>query len=254
MCIRDRPTAPPALPVLHMMSTNALGDQVEIQLDVWDGPEQLIAMVQDGGHQMFAFPLTVVAKLYNKGLDVQLMNVNTWGVTYFLTSDPDFRDWSDLKGKTVYAVSYTHLYPIPAYGVTSDFNWSETEQNRLLFSLASRYGTPYFINYTRSGLVPEDVRISCQETRPDLHVLHRKAGGFFGYGEHTGAIGVVTINLPRIAFQSGSGEEFYERLDHLMDLAARSLDTKRRVVSNLLKNGLYPYTCLLYTSHILSII
>lgn len=96
------PTAPPALPVLHMMSTNALGDQVEIQLDVWDGPEQLIAMVQDGGHQMFAFPLTVVAKLYNKGLDVQLMNVNTWGVTYFLTSDPDFRDWSDLKGKTVY--------------------------------------------------------------------------------------------------------------------------------------------------------
>ena len=147
-------------------------------------------------------------------------------------------------------------YPIPAYGVTSDFDWSETEQNRLLFSLASRYGTPYFINYTRSGLVPEDVRISCQETRPDFHVLHRKAGGFFGYGEHTGAIGVVTINLPRIAFQSGSGKEFYERLDHLMDLAARSLDTKRRVVSNLLKNGLYPYTaCYLsdFDSHFSSI-
>ncbi len=96
------PTAPPALPILHMMETKALGENVEIKLEVWDEPETLIGMVQDGEHDMFAFPLTVVSKLYNKGLDVRLMNVNTWGVTYFMTSDPDFDSWDDLKGKTVY--------------------------------------------------------------------------------------------------------------------------------------------------------
>ena len=96
------PTAPPALPILHMIEDNLLGDGVEINLDIWNAPEQLIAMVQDKEHDMFAFPLTVVAKLYNKGLPVRLMNVNTWGVTYFLTTDPDFKSWGDLNGKTVY--------------------------------------------------------------------------------------------------------------------------------------------------------
>ena len=133
-------------------------------------------------------------------------------------------------------------YPIPAYGITPDFDWSDTEQNRLLFSLASHYGTPYFINYMRGGLTPGDMRISYEGSQPDLHTLRKKAGGFFGYGEHTGAIGVVTVNLPRIAYQSRDEHEFYKRLDHMMDLAARSLNTKRGVVSTLLKNGLYPYT------------
>ena len=96
------PKAPPALPVLHMIEENALGDQAKIELDIWDAPEQLLAMVQDGDHDMFAFPLTVVAKLYNKGVPVVLTNANTWGVTYFMTTDPDFSDWSQLKGKTVY--------------------------------------------------------------------------------------------------------------------------------------------------------
>ncbi|KUO75182.1 MAG: hypothetical protein APF77_15775 [Clostridia bacterium BRH_c25] len=96
------PTAPPALPLLRMMETKALGESVKIELDIWNEPEILIAMVQDGGHDMFAFPLTVVSTLYNKGIDVRLMNVNTWGVTYFMTSDPDFKEWADLKGKTVY--------------------------------------------------------------------------------------------------------------------------------------------------------
>lgn len=96
------PTAPPALPLLRMIETKALGDNVEIKLDIWNEPETLIAMVQDGKHDMFAYPLTVVSKLYNKGMDVKLMNVNTWGVTYFLTSDPNFKSWSDLKGKKVY--------------------------------------------------------------------------------------------------------------------------------------------------------
>lgn len=96
------PAAPPALPVLRMMETNALGENVEIKLDIWNEPETLIAMVQDKEHDLFAFPLTVISSLYNKGVDVRLMNVNTWGVTYFMTSDPEFRNWSDLKGKTVY--------------------------------------------------------------------------------------------------------------------------------------------------------
>lgn len=96
------PTAPPALPVLRMIESKALGDNVEIKLDIWNEPETLIAMVQDDGHDMFAFPLTVVSKLYNKGIDIRLMNVNTWGVTYFMTSDPDFESWDDLKGKTIY--------------------------------------------------------------------------------------------------------------------------------------------------------
>jgi NitT/TauT family transport system substrate-binding protein len=96
------PTAPPALPVLRMIETKALGENVEIKLDIWNEAETLIAMVQDGKHDLFAFPLTVISKLYNKEIDVRLMNVNTWGVTYFLTSDPDFDSWDDLKGKTVY--------------------------------------------------------------------------------------------------------------------------------------------------------
>lgn len=96
------PTAPPALPILRMIETKALGENVEIKLDIWNEPESLIAMIQDGKHDMFAYPLTVVSKLYNKGMDVKLMNVNTWGVTYFLTSDANFKSWADLKGKTVY--------------------------------------------------------------------------------------------------------------------------------------------------------
>lgn len=147
-------------------------------------------------------------------------------------------------------------YPIPSYGLTPDFDWSDNERNRLLFSLASHYGTPYFTNYVRSGLTPGDVRISYDGVTPDLHELRSKAGGFFGYGEHTGSIGVVTINLPRIAYQSKNEAEFYEKLDEKMDLAARSLRTKREVISNLLKNGLYPYTaCYLsdFSNHLSSI-
>ena len=96
------PTAPPTLPLLYIIEENLLGDAVSIELDIWNGPEQLIAMVQDSQHQMFAFPLTVIAKLYNNGMDVRLMNVNTWGVTYFMTTDPNFTTWSDLKNKTIY--------------------------------------------------------------------------------------------------------------------------------------------------------
>lgn len=133
-------------------------------------------------------------------------------------------------------------YPIPTYSITKDFDWSETENNRLLFEMTAKYGTPYFSNYINSDMAPSDVRSMCCRLRLDLRELRRKSGGYFGSGESTGSVGVVTINLPRIAYLSSDEKDFYKRLDHMMDLAARSLDIKRRVVSKFLEAGLYPYT------------
>lgn len=133
-------------------------------------------------------------------------------------------------------------YPIPTYSITSDFDWSDTENNRLLFEMTAKYGTPYFSNYINSDMEPSDVRSMCCRLRLDLRELRKKTGGFFGSGESTGSVGVVTINMPRIAYQSKTPEEFYRRLDHLMDVSARSLHTKREVISKLLDEGLYPYT------------
>ena len=133
-------------------------------------------------------------------------------------------------------------YPIPTYSITSDFDWSETENNKLLFEMAAKYGTPYFSNYINSDMEPSDVRSMCCRLRLDLRELRKKSGGFFGSGESTGSVGVVTINLPRIAYQSKDEADFYARLDKLMDLAARSLKTKRTVITQLLNGGLYPYT------------
>ena len=133
-------------------------------------------------------------------------------------------------------------YPIPTYSITSDFDWSDTENNRLLFEMTAKYGTPYFSNYVNSDMEPSDVRSMCCRLRLDLRELRRKSGGFFGSGESTGSVGVVTINLPRIAYLAKSKEEFYNRLDHLMDISARSLKTKRTVITILLDEGLYPYT------------
>ena len=133
-------------------------------------------------------------------------------------------------------------YPIPTYSITKDFDWSDTENNRLLFEMTAKYGTPYFSNYINSDMQPSDVRSMCCRLRLDLRELRKKTGGFFGSGESTGSIGVVTINMPRIAYLSVNEKEFYERLDHMMDIAARSLKTKREVVTRLLDAGLYPYT------------
>ena len=133
-------------------------------------------------------------------------------------------------------------YPIPTYSITRDFDWSETENNKLLFEMTAKYGTPYFSNYINSDMEPSDVRSMCCRLRLDLRELRKKSGGFFGSGESTGSIGVVTINMPRIAYQSETEEEFYARLDHLMDISARSLKTKRTVITTLLEQGLYPYT------------
>ncbi len=133
-------------------------------------------------------------------------------------------------------------YPIPTYSITRDFDWSETENNKLLFEMTSKYGTPYFSNYINSDMEPSDVRSMCCRLRLDLRELRKKSGGFFGSGESTGSVGVVTINMPRIAYLSADKEEFYRRLDHMMDIAARSLSIKRTVITKLLNEGLYPYT------------
>jgi ribonucleoside-triphosphate reductase len=133
-------------------------------------------------------------------------------------------------------------YPIPTYSITSEFDWSETENNKLLFEMTAKYGTPYFSNYINSDMEPSDVRSMCCRLRLDLRELRKKSGGYFGAGSNTGSIGVVTINLPRIAYLATDEEDFYKRLGHLMDISARSLKLKRDVVTQLLEAGLYPYT------------
>lgn len=133
-------------------------------------------------------------------------------------------------------------YPIPTYSITRDFDWSDTENNRLLFEMTAKYGTPYFSNYINSDMEPSDIRSMCCRLRLDLRELRKKSGGFFGSGESTGSIGVVTINMPRIAYLAEDEADFYRRLDKLMDISARSLSVKRTVITKLLNEGLYPYT------------
>ena len=133
-------------------------------------------------------------------------------------------------------------YPIPTYSITKDFDWSETENNKLLFEMTAKYGTPYFSNYINSDMQPSDIRSMCCRLRLDLRELRKKSGGFFGSGESTGSIGVVTINMPRIGYLAKDERDFYARLDKMMDISARSLKVKREVISKLLENGLFPYT------------
>ena len=140
------------------------------------------------------------------------------------------------------AIGKGFQYPIPTYSITKDFDWSESENNRLLFELTAKFGTPYFSNYVNSDMEPSDVRSMCCRLRLDLRELRKKSGGYFGSGEKTGSIGVVTINLPRIAYLARDEEDFFKRLNNIMDIAARSLDIKREVITKLLNGGLYPYT------------
>ncbi len=153
--------------------------------------------------------------------------VNKAFLEIMLAGDPDGRGFA---------------YPIPTYSITKDFDWSDSENNRLLFEMAAKYGTPYFSNYINSDMKPSDVRSMCCRLRLDLRELRRQNGGNFGAGENTGSIGVVTVNLPRIAYLASDKQDFYNRLVHVMDIAAESLDVKRTVVTKLLNRGLYPYT------------
>ena len=133
-------------------------------------------------------------------------------------------------------------YPIPTYSITRNFDWSETENNKLLFEMTTKYGIPYFSNYINSDMEPSDVRSMCCRLRLDLRELRKKSGGFFGSGESTGSIGVVTINMPKIAYLAKDENDFFARLNKLMDIAARSLKVKRDKITELLEAGLYPYT------------
>jgi ribonucleoside-triphosphate reductase len=133
-------------------------------------------------------------------------------------------------------------YPIPTYSITKTFDWSETENNKLLFEMTAKYGTPYFSNYVNSDMEPSDVRSMCCRLRLDLRELRKKSGGFFGSGESTGSVGVVTINMPRLAYLAIDEKDFYTRLDKIMDISARSLKVKRNTITALLDAGLYPYT------------
>ncbi len=133
-------------------------------------------------------------------------------------------------------------YPIPTYSITKDFDWSETENNKLLFEMTAKYGIPYFSNYINSDMEPSDVRSMCCRLRLDLRELRKKSGGFFGSGESTGSVGVVTINMPRLAYLATDEDDFYKRLGHMMDIAARSLKIKRETISKFMEDGLYPYT------------
>ncbi len=139
------------------------------------------------------------------------------------------------------AVGRGFAYPIPTYSITKDFSW-DSENAKLLFEITSAYGTPYFQNFINSDLNPSDVRSMCCRLRLDKRELRKRGGGLFGSDEFTGSLGVVTINLPQIAYLAKTEEEFYARLNYLMDLAKQSLCIKRKVIQKLLDNGLFPYT------------
>lgn len=135
-----------------------------------------------------------------------------------------------------------HIYPVLTYSITKDFDWSETENNKLLFEMSAKYGIPYFSNYVNSDMDASDVRSMCCRLRLDLRELRRKNGGFFGSGESTGSIGVVTLNLPRMAYSAGSYEDFFELINKYMTIAKESLEIKRKTCTEWLERGLYPYT------------
>lgn len=132
-------------------------------------------------------------------------------------------------------------YPIPTYNITKDFDW-ESDNARMLFEMTSQYGTPYFQNFINSDLDPSDVRSMCCRLRLDKRELRKRGGGLFGSDEFTGSLGVVTINLPQIGYLANTEEEFYKRLDYLMDLAKEALCVKRKVIQKLYDGGLFPYT------------
>ena len=134
-------------------------------------------------------------------------------------------------------------YPVVTFSIGKDFDWSETELNRLLFTYTAKFGGPYFANYVNSKLDPRDIRSLCCRLSLDLQEIRENGGGgYFGAADSTGSIGVATLNLPQLAYKSATEEEFFSELDRLVDLAALSLDLKRTKINELLTRGLYPYT------------
>jgi anaerobic ribonucleoside-triphosphate reductase len=132
-------------------------------------------------------------------------------------------------------------FPIPTYNVTKDFAW-DTEVAQSVFEVTAKYGVPYFSNFVNSDMHPEDVRSMCCRLRIDNRELRKRGGGFFGANPLTGSIGVVTLNMPRIGFLSKDEDEFFQRLERLMETAKTSLEIKRKVLEAFTENGLYPYS------------
>lgn len=132
-------------------------------------------------------------------------------------------------------------FPIPTYNIAPGFDW-EGAAARKIFEVTSKYGSPYFANFMNSDLKPEDVRSMCCRLRINNRDLLKRGGGLFGASPLTGSIGVVTLNLPRLAYLSRDDQEFFDRLAELASLAVTSLEIKRRVLERLTENGLYPYS------------
>lgn len=132
-------------------------------------------------------------------------------------------------------------YPIPTYNIHKRFDW-DNPNNEMLWEMAGKYGTPYFANFLNSDMDVSDIRSMCCRLRLDLKELRRRNGGLFGSGDSTGSIGVVTINLPRIAYENkGDKESFYKALDEYLDIAKDSLNIKREwLQKNILETGAIP--------------
>lgn len=137
-------------------------------------------------------------------------------------------------------------FPIPTYNITKDFNWDNPE-HEYMWEMTSKYGIPYFSNFVNSDMSPDDARSMCCRLRLDNRELRKRGGGLFGSNPLTGSIGVVTLNMPRLAYFSQTREDFYEGLDRLLNISREALEIKRRVLENLTNQGLYPYS-----SHYLS--
>jgi len=160
----------------------------------------------------------------------------------------DFQEEMDLFNKAFAVVmsegdasGSVFSFPIPTYNITKEFDW-DNPKHEPIWEMASKYGIPYFSNFVNSDLSPDDVRSMCCRLRLDKRELKSRGGGLFGANPLTGSIGVVTLNLPKLGYESGSEEEFFQRLTRLMDLAKNSLEIKRKVIERLTDQGLYPYS------------
>jgi len=146
----------------------------------------------------------------------------------------DVMSQGDSKGRVF-------TFPIPTYCVTKDFDWDSPLAEKI-FEVTAKYGVPYFSNFINSDMKPEDVRSMCCRLRIDNRELAKRGGGFFGANPLTGSIGVVTLNLPRIGYLSKDENEFFERLESMMEIARDSLEVKRKVLDTFTESGLYPYS------------
>lgn len=132
-------------------------------------------------------------------------------------------------------------YPIPTYNITREFDWDHPN-SKLLFKITGKFGTPYFQNFINSDLDPDDVRSMCCRLQLDKRELRKRGGGLFGSDAFTGSIGVVTLNLPQIAYRKPSKDAFMGEIGRLMEIAKDSLEVKRKTLKNLMDNNLFPYS------------